>query len=205
MPKCNRSHLRLISLRLQRPPGGSLRDIQENAEWAFHLRLYPYAIAVLRAVHSAIQVEPSISLNCFKSLSLRNRPARGRGQTWRNTLRPDIGNLIAQPGSVAEVRDRPFVALFGCAVYLTHTSQLPFGCRVVCSVVVARHCVCLFIRRSASSNFALAVQRYAWEHSQSEPYFSGGLPRGGTPCSLWCRSRRGKVLPNTTPPTLHLP
>lgn len=61
---------------------------------------------------SAIQVEPSISLNCFKSLPLRNRPARGRGQTWRNTLRPDIGNHIEQPGSVAEARDRPFVALF---------------------------------------------------------------------------------------------
>ena len=41
-----------------------------------------------------------------------NRPARGRGQTWRNTLRPDIGNHIEQPGSVAEARDRPFVALF---------------------------------------------------------------------------------------------
>ena len=40
------------------------------------------------------------------------RPARGRGQTWRNTLRPDIGNHIEQPGSVAEARDRPFVALF---------------------------------------------------------------------------------------------
>lgn len=48
----------------------------------------------------------------FKSLPLRKPPARGRGQTWRNTLRPDIGNLIAQPGSVAEARDRPFVALF---------------------------------------------------------------------------------------------
>ena len=94
---------------------------------------------------------------------------------------------------------------FGCAVCLAHPLQLPFGCRIVCSVVVARHCVYLFFRRSASSNIALAVQRYAWEHSQSEPYFSGGLPRGGTPCSLWCRSRRGKVLPNTTPPTLHLP
>ena len=56
---------------------------------------------------SAIQVEPSVSLKCFKSLPLRNRPARGRGQTWRNTLRPDIGNHIEQPGSVAEARDRP--------------------------------------------------------------------------------------------------
>lgn len=61
---------------------------------------------------SAIQVEPSISLKCFKSLPLREPPARGRGQTWRNTLRPDIGNHIEQPGSVAEARDRPFVALF---------------------------------------------------------------------------------------------
>ena len=51
-------------------------------------------------------------MKCFKSLPLRNRPARGRGQTWRNTLRPDIGNHIEQPGSVAEARDRPFVALF---------------------------------------------------------------------------------------------
>ena len=57
---------------------------------------------------SAIRVEPSISLKCFKSLPLRKPPARGRGQMWRNTLRPDIGNLIAQPGSVAEARDRPF-------------------------------------------------------------------------------------------------
>lgn len=61
---------------------------------------------------SAIQVEPSISLKCFKSLPLRKPPARGRGQTWRNTLRPDIGNHIEQPASVAEARDRPFVALF---------------------------------------------------------------------------------------------
>ena len=61
---------------------------------------------------SAIQVEPSISLKCFKSLPLRKPPARGRGQTWRNTLRPDIGNHIEQPGSVAEARDRPFVTLF---------------------------------------------------------------------------------------------
>lgn len=30
----------------------------------------------------------------------------------RNTLRPDIGNLIAQHGCVAEVRDRPIVALY---------------------------------------------------------------------------------------------
>ena len=51
-------------------------------------------------------------MNCFKSLPLRKPPARGRGQTWRNTLRPDISNHIEQPGSVAEARDRPFVALF---------------------------------------------------------------------------------------------
>ena len=79
---------------------------------------------------------------------------------------------------------------FGCAVCLAHPLQLPFGCRIVCSVVVARHCVYLFFRRSASSNIALAVQRYAWEHSQSEPYFSGGLPRGGTPCIVVSQSPR---------------
>ena len=58
---------------------------------------------------SAIQVEPSISSKCFKSLPLRKPPARGRVQTWRNTLRPDIGNHIEQPGSVAKARDRPLL------------------------------------------------------------------------------------------------
>ena len=48
----------------------------------------------------------------FRAFPYRISPARGRGQTWRNTLRPDIGNHIEQPGSVAEARDRPFVALF---------------------------------------------------------------------------------------------
>ena len=119
---------------------------------------------------SAIQVELSISLKCFKSLPLRKPPARGRGQTCRNTLRPDIGNLIAQPGSLPKRETAHSWHSFGYAVYLTHTSQLPCGCRVVCSIVVARHCVSLFFRRSASSAFALAVQRYAVEHSQSEPF-----------------------------------
>ena len=39
-----------FALRLQRPPGGSLCDIRENAEYFLPLRLYPYAIVVLRAV-----------------------------------------------------------------------------------------------------------------------------------------------------------
>ena len=42
--------MRHFALRLQRPPGGSLRDIRENAEYFLPLRLYHYAIVVLRAV-----------------------------------------------------------------------------------------------------------------------------------------------------------
>ena len=39
-----------FALRLQRPPGGSLCDIRENAEYFLPLRLNPYVIVVLRAV-----------------------------------------------------------------------------------------------------------------------------------------------------------
>ena len=128
---------------------------------------------------SAIQVEPSISLNCFKSRPLRKPPARGRGQRWRNTLRPDIGNHIEQPGSVAEARDRPFVALFRI-------------CRVPDPYFAVTLRVSGRLLHSRRSSLRLSFL--------SEVGFLKLCP-----CSLWCRSRRGKVLPNTTPPTLHLP
>ena len=186
--------MRHFALRLQRPPGGSLRDIRENAEYFLPLRLYHYAIVVLRAVlisHpsraesfsplqnlspvtmtsarfsradiqeilnnttisdilpcgyndlravrsatsekmpstfflcgsiptqslcsgrclSAIQVEPSISSKCFKSLPLRKPPARGRGQTWRNTLRPELVISLHSPAPFPKRETAHFVAL----------------------------------------------------------------------------------------------
>ena len=89
---------------------------------------------------------------------------------------PGIGNLIAQPGSVAEARDRPFVALFricrvpdpyfavalrvsGC---LLHSRRSPLRLSFLSEVGFLSLCP-----RSS----AVCV-----EYSQSEPYFSGGLP-----------------------------
>ena len=67
------------------------RDIRENAECGFLFaalslrnRCAPGGGSLKQSDfvdESAIQVEPSILLKCFKSLPLRNRPARGRGQT----------------------------------------------------------------------------------------------------------------------------
>ena len=133
-----------------------------------------------------------------------NRPARGRGQTWRNTLRPDIGNHIEQPGSVAEPRDRPFVALFriyrvpdpfiavalrvsGC---LLHSRRSPLRLSFLSEVGFLSICP----RSSAVGVGAFAVRAF----------FSGGLPLGGTPCIVVSLSPR-KGLPITTPPSLHLP
>ena len=48
----------------------------------------------------------------------------------RNTLRPHIGNLIAQPGSVAEARDRPFRGTHSdvpCAWPILHSSPSGVG------------------------------------------------------------------------------
>ena len=48
----------------------------------------------------------------FQEPSLAETAGERERQMWRNRLRQDIGNHIEQPGSVAEARDRPFVALF---------------------------------------------------------------------------------------------
>ena len=48
----------------------------------------------------------------FKSLPLRKPPGEREGSDVAEHVAPGIGNHIEQPGSVAEARDRPFVALF---------------------------------------------------------------------------------------------
>ena len=117
---------------------------------------------------------------------------------------PGIGNLIAQHGSVAEARDRPFVALNRmCRVpgpysavalrvsnCLLRSRRSPLRLSFLSEVGFLRHCP----RSSAVGVGAFAVRAF----------FSGGLPRGGTPCIVLLLSPR-KGLPITTPPTLHLP
>lgn len=48
----------------------------------------------------------------FQEPSLAEPPGEREGSEVAEHVAPGIGNLIAQPGSVAEARDRPFVALF---------------------------------------------------------------------------------------------
>ena len=48
----------------------------------------------------------------FQEPSLAEPPDDREGSEVAEHVAPGIGNLIAQPGSVAEARDRPFVALF---------------------------------------------------------------------------------------------
>ena len=129
---------------------------------------------------------------------------RGRVQTWWNTLRPDIGNHIEQPASVAEARDRPFVALNRmCRVpdpysavalrvsdCLLHSRRSPLCLSFLSEVGLLSLCP----RSSAVCVGAFAVRAF----------FSAGLPLGGPPCIVVSLSPR-KGLPITTTPTLHLP
>ena len=107
---------------------------------------------------------------------MREPPARGRGQTWRNTLRPDIGNHIEQPGSVAEARDRPFVTLFRrCRV---PDPYLAVALRVSGCLLRSRRSPLRLSFLSEVGFLSLCPRSSAVcvEYSQSEPYFSGGLP-----------------------------
>ena len=79
---------------------------------AFHVRLYPYAIAVLRAVLISHPSRAEYFVEVFQEPSLAEPPGEREGSDVAEHVAPGIGNHIEQPGSVAEARDRPFVALF---------------------------------------------------------------------------------------------
>jgi len=162
--------LQHFDLGLQRPSGGSLPRHPRKCRMRLYLcgSIPTQSLCSGRCL-SAIQVEPSISLKCFKSLPLRKPPARGRGQTWRNTLRPVLVITLNSTAPLPKRKTAHSWHSFGYAVYLTHSSLLPFGSQSVCSVVVARHCASPFFRRSASptlpsrsavSSGAFAVQAF---------------------------------------------
>lgn len=76
------------------------------------MRLYPYAIAVLRAVLISHPSRAENLVEVFQEPSLAKTAGERERSDVAEHVAPGIGNLIAQPGSVAEARDRPFVALF---------------------------------------------------------------------------------------------
>ena len=193
-----------FALRLQRPPGGSLCDIRENAEYFLPLRLNPYAIVVLRAVLVSHPSRAEYLVKVFQEPSLAKTTDERERSDVAEHVAPGIGNLIAQPGSVAEARDRPFVALNRmCRVpdpysavalrvsdCLLHSRRSPLCLSFLSEVGLLSLCP----RSSAVCVGAFAVRAF----------FSAGLPLGGPPCIVVSLSPR-KGLPITTTPTLHLP
>ena len=106
------THLRHFAMRLQRPPGGSLPRHPRKCRGFSPLRLYPYAIAVLREVLISHPSRAENLVEVFQEPSLAKTAGERERSDVAEHVAPGIGNLIAQPGSVAEARDRPFVALF---------------------------------------------------------------------------------------------
>lgn len=94
------------------------------------------------------------------------------GSDLAEHVAPSYGNHIEKHGCVAEVRDRPLVAL-----YLICRDHIPFsavalrvGNYLLHKSLLVWLLLFSFVSRLHRS-VALAVQRYAVEHSQSEPYF----------------------------------
>ena len=88
------------------------RDIRENAECGF-----PFAALSLRnrcapggALSHPSRAEYFVVV--FQEPSLAETAGEKEGSDVAEHVAPGIGNHIEQPGSVAEARDRPFVALF---------------------------------------------------------------------------------------------
>ena len=168
------------------------------------MRLYPYAIAVLRAVLISHPSRAEYFVEVFQEPFLAEPPGEREGSDVAEHVAPGIGNLIAQPGSVAEARDRPFVALNRmCRVpdpysavalrvsdCLLHSRRSPLCLSFLSEVGLLSLCP----RSSAVCVGAFAVRAF----------FSAGLPLGGPPCIVVSLSPR-KGLPITTTPTLHLP
>ena len=112
----------------------------------------------------------------FKSLPLRKPPGEREGSDVAEHVAPGIGNHIEQPGSVAEARDRPFVTLFRrCRV---PDPYLAVALRVSGCLLRSRRSPLRLSFLSEVGFLSLCPRSSAVcvEYSQSEPYFSGGLP-----------------------------
>ena len=107
---------------------------------------------------------------------MRKPPGEREGSDVAEHVAPGIGNLIAQHVSVAEARDRPFVTLFRrCRV---PDPYLAVALRVSGCLLRSRRSPLRLSFLSEVGFLSLCPRSSAVcvEYSQSEPYFSGGLP-----------------------------